>query len=274
MNVPKICPCGCGRKLGWGPHKKGAAVGYVEISELLAFVTPMVEDSLRLDNPTPQNRSETERFLANGAQLKRWLLEHVHGTATPGRTPDLRQLSSGLQAFEQDTARILASATENGWVVDDGRGNPRYTGRSAVPGAPPDVREPQQSDGYSSSSMVEGASIVFVGPCYQCRTATPPKLSNAVVTTPLPRSGVVTVCMLCDGCLADSRASMWDGWMRQGSPPPNSVAGRLLVQTVGVCFTCLKPMASVTDLTGISGQRMAPATCSADCEIEARRQLG
>jgi hypothetical protein len=126
--------------------------------------------------------------------------------------------------------------------------------------------------GLLSRSMAKEATIAFVGGCYQCRTATPPKLSNAVIKTSVPRSGVVTVCILCDECRADSMASQWDKWMRRGSPPPSPVAGRLLVQVVGVCLTCLNPMTSVADYTGVSGQRMTPTTCSSECEVEARRE--
>lgn len=92
--------------------------------------------------------------------------------------------------------------------------------------------------------------------------------------TRMPANGVVTVCMLCDDCLAHPNASMWDGWMRQASPPSDPIAGRLIVQTIGVCFTCLATMAVESDLTGLSGRRVAPTTCSAECEIEARRRLG
>lgn len=129
MSAPKVCPCGCGRKVGWGPQKKGAAVGYVEMSDMLAFVTPIVQDSLRLDGPTAQERTESEKFLANGKHLTDWLLEHVHGAAAPARTPDLVKLSSGMTAFKGDVARILSTAHVAGWVTDDGHGNPRYERR-------------------------------------------------------------------------------------------------------------------------------------------------
>lgn len=115
--------------------------------------------------------------------------------------------------------------------------------------------------------------LTFVGPCFNCFTSTPSRLANAVVATELPAIGVVTVCMLCDGCLADPHSSTWDGWMRRASPPSEPIAGRLIVQTIGVCVSCMMTMAVESDLTGLSGRRVAPATCSAECEIEARRRL-
>jgi hypothetical protein len=274
MADPKTCPCGCGKRVGWSPQKKGAASSYVELSSTLSFVAPILHDSLRMDDPPSDERQETERFLANGNQMRQWLIDHVHGTAAPGRTPDLLELAGGLRALNQDVARILAWADESGWIIDDGQGNPRYTGRASETNHQAAVTGTSTASGRTSLSPEVEASITFLGPCYQCRTSTPPRLSNAVVTTVLPESGVVTVCMLCDECLADERSSLWDGWMRKGSPPPKPKHGRLLVQTVGACFTCFAPMSTVSDLTGTAGKRMAPATCSSQCEIEARRQLG
>jgi hypothetical protein len=122
--------------------------------------------------------------------------------------------------------------------------------------------------------MAADATITLLGPCFQCRTAAPPKASSVVMLTQPPSSGVVTVCMLCEHCLANPKAELWQSWMRKGSPPPKPVAGRLLVQTIGVCFNCLATMSTVSDFTGVSGRRMAPTTCSMACEIEARQQLG
>ncbi len=130
MTAPRVCPCGCGRKVGWGPHKKGAAIGYVEADMMLVFVEPILRDSLEYDDPSPRERSEMEKFIYNGKQLRGWLLEHIHGTASPSRTPDMMQLQQALEAFREDAAAIAASAEEMGHVVSDGHGNLTYLGRT------------------------------------------------------------------------------------------------------------------------------------------------
>lgn len=95
------CPCGCGRKvpLGRGGAAKVARrmAGWLEA---LREVDPEVFP--------PEHRGDLPVFIENGEQLEAWLLEHVHKTALPGRTPDLMDLNRRVQAFEGAAVKVIA----------------------------------------------------------------------------------------------------------------------------------------------------------------------
>jgi hypothetical protein len=86
--------------------KGGAANGARLMMGHLEVVAPDLRQALRDPSVGAAARQETERFLQNADQLLQWFLEHVHGEARPGRTPDLLTLKRGLDLFQRDVASL------------------------------------------------------------------------------------------------------------------------------------------------------------------------
>jgi hypothetical protein len=101
-----VCPCGCGRKIGFS--RRGAAAGLERVDGILEDVTPVVERQLAREDVDPEGQTAAREFLANGHRLRAWFLEHCHGEANPYSTPNLMKLSRALKAFGDEAAGILA----------------------------------------------------------------------------------------------------------------------------------------------------------------------
>jgi hypothetical protein len=87
--------------------KGGAARAAQTVTEALEVVEPMIHEALRTDpTVTDMDRQNNEQFLANGQQLRQWLLDHVHKKARPELTPDLLTLARMQQAFMADVNDI------------------------------------------------------------------------------------------------------------------------------------------------------------------------
>lgn len=89
------CPCGCGRRFGaFSVVKKGAAIKWTEI----AFAVPTFQEATnRLitaagDQISERDRAEVLRAFGRHREISGYLLDHMHGSAAPGRTPDLQAL--------------------------------------------------------------------------------------------------------------------------------------------------------------------------------------
>jgi hypothetical protein len=90
--------------------KGGAAKGAQAAMEMLSLVGPRLEAEMADPTLPPGAAEEIATFLANGRQIEQWLLDHVHGVAGPGVTPDLMNLKRGLDALSADVGRMLANA--------------------------------------------------------------------------------------------------------------------------------------------------------------------
>ncbi len=90
-----ICPCGCGRRLGF--NKGGAAKGYSGCTTILDSATPLVFQIMQ--QVDERDGAELARTLENVARLRGSFLEHLHGEARPGRTPDLLALGRAYKAL-------------------------------------------------------------------------------------------------------------------------------------------------------------------------------
>lgn len=95
--MPKAtCPC-CGQAVR-GPHKGNAALGAGLVRRLIdeavkpthARLVPVVNEA---------TRSEMAVFVADGERLYGQLLDHVHGRARPGTTPDMREMTRLVGAY-------------------------------------------------------------------------------------------------------------------------------------------------------------------------------
>ncbi|MCD9622722.1 hypothetical protein [Rhabdothermincola salaria] len=122
-----LCPCQCGRYLG--PRSLGPARQYPELAELLVAATPALDwiREARVDDPEwIATQASTERFRSNCSQVLRHHLDHLHGTATAGRTPDIASLSR-MTVAAADGLREAASvsASMGGPGLVDPRRRPR-----------------------------------------------------------------------------------------------------------------------------------------------------
>ena len=84
------CPCHCGRDIG--PRRLGPAAQYPGLANLLDAATPALDwirDTEIDDTDWARTQRSTERFRRNCNQVLRHHLDHLHGTATAGRTPDI-----------------------------------------------------------------------------------------------------------------------------------------------------------------------------------------
>lgn len=101
------CPCGCGRKVGF--TKKGSAKAYPEAIEAAAFYQDVEASPWVQEGADPQTRSRLLAAAASASRLPGYFLEHLHGTARPGSTPDVMTLAQQLRANRQLADEIAAS---------------------------------------------------------------------------------------------------------------------------------------------------------------------
>lgn len=97
------CPCQCGTSIGMS--KRGFSIGAAQAMVLFVQAQEALGPVLADDIPEDERR-EHEKFLKNSYRLVEWYLEHVHGTAAPGRTPNGMELRKGLQVLQGDVNRL------------------------------------------------------------------------------------------------------------------------------------------------------------------------
>lgn len=90
------CPCGCGHKLGF--TKKGSAKVYPEAVEAAAFYREARDSAWLHEDADPVLRQRVLAAASSAEQMPAMLLEHLHGTARAGQTPDLMTLAQQLRS--------------------------------------------------------------------------------------------------------------------------------------------------------------------------------
>jgi hypothetical protein len=95
-----VCPCGCGRKARFSTQS--SVVGAVRMEAMLAVISALVEH-------TPSANART--IVANGEQIRGWFLDHVHGDARPGATPDVQTLGRRMDEFAATVSDLLTPVT-------------------------------------------------------------------------------------------------------------------------------------------------------------------
>ena len=86
--MANFCPCGCGARVGFA--KKGAARAALSMDKALANLHEVLRDI----ESDPELSGDTAfedlpEFVRNGERIRGWLLDHIHGDARPGVTPDM-----------------------------------------------------------------------------------------------------------------------------------------------------------------------------------------
>src|SRR4051794_14184232 len=110
--MAQACPCGCGRNVKFG--KSGAAKGVVRADAMIVVAKPAV-DAIRQSNAlASRDMAEVERSLANLERTRLQLLDHVHGEARPGTTPDLLALHRTLNSMQEWTLALMDGVAELG----------------------------------------------------------------------------------------------------------------------------------------------------------------
>jgi hypothetical protein len=89
--------------------KRGAATGAQLTGDVVGDLGPVIEQSLGDPDLEAHSREELTHFLDSGRRLKQWFLEHDHGTARPGVTPDMLQLKKGLDTYMPGALAILGA---------------------------------------------------------------------------------------------------------------------------------------------------------------------
>jgi hypothetical protein len=87
------CPCGCGRYIG--ERRLGPATQYPELGALLRMATPAIEWFLDHDAEVDDWRVHqlaAQKARAGCERVLGYHVDHLHGTASAGRTPDLGML--------------------------------------------------------------------------------------------------------------------------------------------------------------------------------------
>lgn len=104
-----VCPCDCGRPVPF--MKGGAAKTYRAVTAVLAELTALFDEAL----PTVRDAADRaklavafEETVADGEELQRVLLEHLHKEAAPGKTPDLLAISRAYRAWGNQQVPGLA----------------------------------------------------------------------------------------------------------------------------------------------------------------------
>jgi hypothetical protein len=116
--MAQLCPCGCGKRLGWGVTKKGAATAYEQVSQWDELTRQIVLDEL-LHGLHPQGeRVEMQRLLDTLSQIKGVLRDHLHGKARPATHPNLMQIAEGLPLIEDACMSWISTAYERGAIVE------------------------------------------------------------------------------------------------------------------------------------------------------------
>jgi len=90
---PVPCPCGCDRMIG--KRRLGPATQYPELVTLLHHANPALEWFTDNDGPGddwPVHQLAAEKARNGCLRVLQYHLDHLHGTAHAGRTPDLGML--------------------------------------------------------------------------------------------------------------------------------------------------------------------------------------
>lgn len=90
-----ICPCGCGRRLGF--NKSGAAKAYNGCTTIIDNATPLVAEIKH--HVSERDGAELAQVLVDANAVRAAFLEHLHGEARPGRTPDLLALAQTYKSL-------------------------------------------------------------------------------------------------------------------------------------------------------------------------------
>ena len=101
-----VCPCGCWRRIEFSTHVP--AVGVVRMDAMLAVVRPFVEPGVAGAGGDAVTAAGLRTTVANGEQIRRWFLEHVHGDARAGVTPDVLTLTRRMNQFAATVRDLLA----------------------------------------------------------------------------------------------------------------------------------------------------------------------
>lgn len=102
--VARTCPCGCEARIRRGV--RGAAVG-LERYRSLAPIAEMVTDAALSTNLHADDRVFVENLRKLGPMIERSLLEHLHGEASPAKTPNMLQIYKAQKAWEADLQEML-----------------------------------------------------------------------------------------------------------------------------------------------------------------------
>jgi hypothetical protein len=76
---------------------------------MLAVVRPAVERGTAAERWDGARATEFRTTVANGEQIRRWLLDHVHGDARPGVTPEVLTLTRRMNQFAASVRDLLAA---------------------------------------------------------------------------------------------------------------------------------------------------------------------
>jgi hypothetical protein len=102
----EICPCGCGREVGF--FKQGSARAVREIDQRLAALEalrraidahPVRADRQRVDDLRSREH--------HGQLIRARFLDHVHGEARPGITPDLVTIKRAMDTWARAADAVL-----------------------------------------------------------------------------------------------------------------------------------------------------------------------
>jgi hypothetical protein len=100
----ELCPCGCGREVGFFKQGSGRAVQVMD--QRLAAL----RDLLRTIDAQPireQRRDELRAFEQHGQNIRAWFLANIHGHSRPGVTPDLVAIKRAMDAWTDRADAIL-----------------------------------------------------------------------------------------------------------------------------------------------------------------------
>lgn len=100
------CPCGCGRKVGF--TKKGSAKAYPEAVEAAEMYRDAESSQWVNEVADPLLRRRILAAAVTAARLPDYFLEHLHGTARAGSTPDVMTLAKQLHENRQLANEIAA----------------------------------------------------------------------------------------------------------------------------------------------------------------------
>jgi hypothetical protein len=79
----------------------------MQVRLLCDSIRPQVESIVNDRDADSNVRLETQRFATHATQMENWFLDHIHGVAAPGITPDMMQLGRALQVFKSDCAQTF-----------------------------------------------------------------------------------------------------------------------------------------------------------------------
>ena len=118
---PVPCPCGCDRQIS--KRRLGPATQYPELVSLLHEVTPALDWFTENDGPGddwPVHQLSAEKARNGCLRVLQYHLDHLHGTAHAGRTPDVGMLLWLTAVARQQLDEVVATSRSLG-----GPGMPR-----------------------------------------------------------------------------------------------------------------------------------------------------